>query len=179
MSVLGITLLNEIVKEKNINKISDIMESLRVQIIESLLSSQSNIVRDGIDIAIIGINKIKHEIQYVGANCPIIHFEGDELITHKGNKSSLGLDTEKLDRFEAETFKYGIGDMLYLYTDGYQNQFGGDQDKKFMGKRLKNLFSRIHNLPVEEQEELMNATIEDWMKTSKQTDDILVIGIKL
>ena len=48
-----------------------------------------------------------------------------------------------------------------------------------MGKRLKNLFSRIHNLPVEEQEELMNATIEDWMKTSKQTDDILVIGIKL
>lgn len=179
MSVLGITLLNEIVKEKNINNISDIMESLRVQIIESLLSSQSNIVRDGIDIAIIGINKIKHEIQYVGANCPIIHFEGDELITHKGNKSSLGLDTEKLDRFEAETFKYGIGDMLYLYTDGYQNQFGGDQDKKFMGKRLKNLFSRIHYLPVEEQEELMNATIEDWMKTSKQTDDILVIGIKL
>ena len=179
MSVLGISMLNDIIKQSRITKIELIVESLRRQLTEALLSSELNIVKDGIDVSVISIDKLKSKIQYVGANSPIIHFHNGTQEIKKGNKHSLASFEEELGKYHVEEFDYQIGDMIYMFTDGYQNQFGGEQDKKFMGKRLKNLLSRIHNLPVEEQEQLTKHTIEDWMKTSKQTDDILVIGLKL
>ena len=179
MSVLGISILNNIVKERKISKVNLILESLRAQIIDALISSELNIVRDGIDIAVIAIDKLNNKVSYVGANSPIIHFHNEQLNFKKGMKQSLGGADENHKEYVVEEFDYQIGDMIYMFTDGYQNQFGGDQDKKFLGKRLRNLLSRIHNLPIEEQEQLTKHTIEDWMKTSKQTDDILVLGLKL
>ncbi len=179
MSVLGISMLNEIIKQRRITKIEVILENLRRQLTEALISSELNIVRDGIDISVISIDKIKSKIQYVGANSQIIHFHEGKQEVKKGNKHPLAGFDEELENYQIQEFEYQIGDMVYMYTDGYQNQFGGEQDKKFMGKRLKNLLTRIHNLPVEEQEQLTKHTIEDWMKTAKQTDDILIMGIKL
>jgi serine phosphatase RsbU (regulator of sigma subunit) len=179
MSIIGITMLNKIVKEQHVLDPSDILEKLRVGVIGALLSTEEHIVRDGIDISIAVIDHNAKHIEYVGANSPIVLVQDEEIKFFKGSKQSLGSSSDDLKPFKKELIKYNPGDAMYLFTDGYQDQFGGDQDKKFMVKRLRNLFLRVHELPVAEQKDIINSTIEDWMMNSKQVDDMLIIGVKL
>lgn len=179
MSIIGITMLNKIVKEQLILDPSDILEKLRVGVIGALLSTEEHIVRDGIDISLAVIDHTAKEIEYVGANSPIVLVQDEEVKFFKGSKQSLGSSSDDLKPFKKELIKYNPGDAMYLFTDGYQDQFGGDQDKKFMVKRLRNLFLRVYELPVAEQKDIITSTIEDWMMNSKQVDDMLIIGIKL
>jgi serine phosphatase RsbU (regulator of sigma subunit) len=179
MSIIGITMLNNIVNERKIIDPCEILEELRIAVMSALLSTEELIVRDGIDISITVINHDRNYIDYVGANSPIVLISDEAMRFFKGSKQSLGSSLDDLKPFKKERIEYLLGDVLYLFTDGYQDQFGGEQDKKFMIKRLRNLFLRIHVLPVAEQKQIINSTMEDWMINSKQVDDILVMGIKL
>ena len=179
MSIIGITMLNKIVKENHVVDPCEILEQLRVSIIGALLSTEGHIVRDGVDVSVAVIDHEQNYIDYVGANSPIVLVQDEEIRFVKGSKQSLGSSSDDLKPFKKERIEYFPGDVLYLFTDGYQDQFGGDQDKKFMIKRLRNLFLRVHELPVAEQKDIINSTIEDWMINSRQVDDMLIIGVKL
>ncbi len=104
----------------------------------------------------------------------------DEVKIFKGNRFGLGgyMETSK-KRFDTQTINYNDGDMLYLFSDGYKDQFGGAKNKKFMSKRLLTLFEQIHHLPAAEQHREVTNTFNNWKGKEKQVDDILVMGLRL
>ncbi len=179
LSNIGATMLTRIVKDKNLIDPCQILDELQVGINRVLFSStEHHIVDETIGISIVVIDEEENQLHYVGAGAPIVLVHDDEVNYFRGEKEPLR--SSSVNRvFQKQTVRFHPGDVLYSFTDGYQDQIGGDQEKKFMIRRLRNLFFRIHELPVEEQESIISTTLEDWMINSSQVDDILIIGLKL
>ncbi len=131
------------------------------------------------DAAIIAINPERTMLNYSGANRPIYLIRNNELIEFKPNKLSIGGNHLKEFQFEQENILIEKGDCVYLFSDGYADQFGGDNGKKFMTKQLKNLLLSIHHLPMHQQEAIVKNTFEKWKNNHAQVDDVLVVGIKI
>jgi serine phosphatase RsbU (regulator of sigma subunit) len=179
MSVLAITLLNQIVKEQRISQPLLILEKLRDELYNALLSTEENIDKDEIDIAIIEIDKELATLKYVGANMPVVFVKNDEFYIEKGNRRTLSGSGEGQVTYEEKIHQYDSGDVIYMFSDGWQDQFGGEENKKFMFKRLQNLIFRVYELPLQEQKKVINSTIDNWMINADQIDDILMLGIRL
>jgi len=179
MSVLGISLLNEIVRRKEILKANQALEVLRHELKEALHQSDKDYsYNSGMDIALCVINKNKKLIQYSGANAPLYLVRNNKLVEYKPTRNPIGLTPIEIPFLNHE-IEYEENDVFYLFSDGYMDQFGGDDGKKFRSRRFKHLLLEIHNKPFESQKDHLKLSLMKW-KGSRydQVDDIMVFGFK-
>ena len=175
MSMIGNTLLNKVVNENGIFTPNIILSELRAGIVTSLHSSAQ---KDGMDITVICYNKRTRVLEFSGANNPMFHVRDGELNVFKGDKQPVGYFFGREDPFTNYSLEILPNDVIYLFSDGYQDQFGGERDSKFMIGRFKKLLLANSHQSTSEQLEILNDTIKHWMVASKQIDDILVLGVR-
>lgn len=179
MSMLGSSALTDIILNKKIIEADIILNKLS-KIIEFILRQDQSNIRDGMDIGVCIIDKDKRKLEFAGAHHALYYFQAGEMAVVKGSPISIGgFQQEKI--FEKNTITLQNETVIYMCSDGYQDQFGGPKDKKFMKSRLRELLTSIHLLPMLRQKEILETTLQHWMQEgkSKQTDDILVLGARV
>jgi serine phosphatase RsbU (regulator of sigma subunit) len=181
MSMLGTALLNEIINEKEIYEPADILDLLKFKIIMALRQSENvNEAKDGMDIALCRIDKTTNELTFAGANNSMHLIRNEKLIELKGDKQPIGISHfNTTQQFIQQTLTLQKEDMIYLFTDGYPDQFGGEQGKKFKYKKLEELLMSIHKEELHKQLLLLEKTHKDWKGNLDQVDDICILGIKI
>ncbi|HEX8517034.1 MAG TPA: SpoIIE family protein phosphatase [Bacteroidia bacterium] len=179
MSMIGNNILNQIVNESGVTSPEIILAKLNIEIRKALKQDGHEATKDGMDIALLCFNNT-NELEYAGAHRPLWIIKDGMLTEIKADKHSIGgLQEEKEKSFKKHLFTLSPGTLVYIFTDGYADQFGGDSGKKFMSRQFKELLITNHYLPVNVQERLLDKTIEKWKGSREQIDDILVIGIKI
>jgi serine phosphatase RsbU (regulator of sigma subunit) len=180
MSMIGNTLLNQIVNERDIIQPNLILNELNKEITSALKQDAAGSdSRDGMDISIISVNANKNQLQYAGANRPLYFVRANELIETKANKVAIGGHMQEEEKnFTNHIFDLQKGDTIYLSSDGYADQFS-PADKKLMTKRFKEILLSIQHLSMPEQEKYLAQFIDEWRGIMEQTDDVLVIGVRL
>jgi serine phosphatase RsbU (regulator of sigma subunit) len=177
MSMIGSALLNEIVNNQKITDSDVILNKLREGIIKAMKQTGAEGEnKDGMDIALCVIDE--DSIQFSGANNPLWIISNGELIETKGDKQPIGIYSNSV-YFTKSMIQPQKGDCIYIFTDGYADQFGGESGKKFKYKNLKETLLSINKKPMEEQKQILDSMIEDWKGGFEQIDDILLIGIRV
>ncbi len=180
MSMLGIAFLNEIISKHGELHTDYILEELRNHVITSLhQTGKEGESQDGMDLAVYILDPKTREIEFSGANNSLLVYRNGELIEAKADKMPIGIHTRYKEPFTRHNLELKKGDMVYTFSDGYPDQFGGPKHKKFMIKNFKNMLQEIHEKPMEEQKRVMVQTLKDWMAETDQVDDILVIGVRI
>jgi serine phosphatase RsbU (regulator of sigma subunit) len=180
MSMLGSSFLRKIVNEEGITESDKILARLHTNVREALHQNESE-NKDGMDIALYVIDKAQQKLDFCGAHNPLIYIQGGELHEIKGSPRSVGGYEYKNSSipFTKSSIEINEPTALYVFSDGFQDQFGGPNDRKFMVKRLKQLLLEIHQQPLAEQQVILANTLAEWKGNQKQIDDILVIGAKI
>lgn len=181
MSMIGNDLLNHITRERKVTNPAEVLDLLHKGITNVLKQDgRHGETRDGMDIALLSFDlKNRTRLQYAGAYRALCLVRNGELIEYKANKFPIGNASMERGNFTNNEIELQKGDMCYLFTDGYADQFGGDQGKKFMMKKFHRLLVEVSVLSFEEQERKLDQAIEMWRGDHEQVDDILVIGIKI
>lgn len=175
MSLLNISFLNEAISEKNISQPNEVFNHTRKRLVENISSDGA---QDGMDGILICFDKNKKEISYSAANnAPTIVKKG-VLTELASDHMPIGL-ADTMSDFKHETLNLEAGTVLYLYTDGYADQFGGEKGKKFKYKQLQEKLVEISDKPLTEQKKILEETFDNWKGNNEQTDDVLIIGIKI
>lgn len=179
MSMIGITYLNEIVVEKGISAPDKVMNELRHRIIQALnQDGVSEEGKDGMDMVLCSFDFKNMILEYSAAYNPFYIIRDNSLITNAADKFPIGKQSDEHKPFTLQTVKLNKGDMIYTFTDGYADQFGGPKGKKFKYKSLQDTLLAIHNLSMDEQKKILDSTIESWRGNLEQVDDILIIGVR-
>ncbi len=198
MSMLGASFLREIVEKEYVTHTGVILRKLRKEIVKALKQKgESSEPKDGMDMAIISIDYDTNIVQFSGANNPLYivankPIEGysplqglENFYEIKADKMPIAI-YEKMNRFSTHEIQLSKGDILYMFSDGFVDQFGGANNaireaggKKFKSKPFKRLLSEIRNKSMLEQKEILNTTFENWKSDLDQIDDVVVLGIKL
>jgi ligand-binding sensor domain-containing protein/serine phosphatase RsbU (regulator of sigma subunit) len=179
MSMIGNSILNEIILTKKITSPSAILSSLNRSIFKVLKQNTSE-SRDGMDMALCMIDPKNNTLTYSGANRELLLIRNGELIEYKPTKNAIGGFTDSNTIFKETVIDIQPNDLFYMTTDGYADQFGGEKGKKLMTKNFKDFLLQIHTLPMPVQQDELDKKIQSWMGNAHaQVDDILVIGIKL
>lgn len=185
MSMIGNSLLNQIVNEKGIDSPALILDQLRKGIIKALNQTNSGESKDGMDIALCSIERLDNnefQIEYSGANNPlwILNQESEQfLLETKADKQPIGIYQAEQKPFTNHSFILPKASSIYIFTDGYADQFGGPKGKKFKYLQLKELLISLKNSSMDDQKNILNQTFEHWKGAEEQVDDICVIGIRL
>lgn len=182
MSMIGHNLMHQIIQEKGITDPGDILNSLHKGVQESLRQGNNEInTNDGMDVSIIALSNDKKIATWAGANRPLIIISNDgEFEKIDGNKYPIGGSQFDIKReFTTKTLVLNKPSMAYLSSDGYADQFGGDNGKKFMVRRYHDLLMEIHLKDMDTQRELLNTAFETWRSGHEQIDDVLVVGVAL
>lgn len=181
MSMIGMNLLYQATAQ-GITSPGQLLQLLHEGISASL-NQQDSGNRDGMDAALIAFNRDEKRIRFAGAKNPLIYVQEQEVIQVGGSRQSIGglvFQTPKDGLlFEEHAFHFQKPTWLYIYSDGYQDQFGGDDHRKFMSKRLRALLGEIHTMPAARQEAKLGQTLTAWQGKEPQTDDVLVLGIRV
>ena len=189
MSLLGISFLTEIVSKQEITQAGFVLNILRDEIINALQQRASNnfkeistydlsTVKDGMDIAFICINTETMMLHFAGANNPVYIVRNKKLVELKGDKMPIAIHVQ-MDSFNSHEYQIKKGDNIYLMSDGFEDQFGGAKNKKFMVKQLKELFLSISDKTMEEQKEILDKTLENWRGENEQIDDVTILGFRI
>jgi serine phosphatase RsbU (regulator of sigma subunit) len=177
MSIVGQNMLQSAIIANHITNPKQLLESLDAQMLQ--IFDNDNRVHDGMDIAILTIDNEENSITFAGAKRPLYLIRENYLQEIKGAPYAIGghhlIHGKSFVEF---TLKIQANDMFYIFSDGYADQFGGQDDKKFMLKNFKNLLLKIHHLPLELQKDILNENLLSWKGEHKQTDDILIAGLK-
>ncbi len=183
MSIIGNNLLKQAVIEHKIytpNKILDKLNELLPEVLQQPDINSENYVNDGLEIAVCSINKANTLLQYSGTKHPLYLIRNSELIEFKGDRFTLG---EKNRSEQNEFINHSIdiykNDSIYIFSDGYTDQKGGPNKKKFMYKPFKELLCKISVEESETQKEILKSTISEWKNNIEQIDDMLIVGIKI
>jgi two-component system, sensor histidine kinase LadS len=179
MSMLGTEILNKIVHNLEIHQPASILNLLN-EGIASALKQQETGIQDGMDIIIVSIDKPNQQMIYAGAMNPLYYVQNGELTEIKADKKAIGgYVSTKIKGFTEHFIDISTPTEIYLCSDGYQDQFGGQHNKKYMTKNLKNLLTTISLLPTREQEKSLVTEFQTWKGNSHQIDDVVIIGIKI
>jgi len=180
MSMLGIAFLNEIVSKHDDLHSDMILNELRNHVIKSLhQTGEEGGSQDGMDVALYILDLEKMSLEYSGANNSLILFRDEELTEVKSDKMPIGIHMNADVPFTRHSLDIKKNDMIYTFSDGYPDQFGGPHQKKFMIKNFKKLLSEIHLLEMDVQKEKLTDSLNEWMSETEQVDDILVIGVRI
>ena len=135
--------------------------------------------KDGMDMTLCALNLKKLKLEFAAAFNPLYIIRDGELIQHKADKFPVGAFIGEKRKFTNNTIDLKKGDMVYIFSDGYADQFGGPRGKKFMAGNFRSLLLEASKLPADKQRQQLNETIESWRGELEQVDDILIIGIKI
>ena len=178
MSMLGVTLLNEIINGRHILQPDQIIENLRQGIIKSLKQvAEEDSIKDGMDIAVCVVDFDKNILWFAGANSPLYLVRGGELIHYRADKMPVAIHY-KMDPFTLHKIDLQKGDAFYIFSDGYADQFGGPKQKKFMSMQLRETLVSMAAMPMLRQGERLNEIFEEWRGDSPQIDDVTMIGVR-
>jgi serine phosphatase RsbU (regulator of sigma subunit) len=178
MSLLNISFLNESVNEKKMEGPDIILNSVRQSLISTLNTEGNENSKDGMDCVLCVIDKKKNKLTYAASNNVFYIIRQNALIVSSVDKMPVGRSPREHEPFKRYEFELMDGDMIYILTDGYADQFGGPKGKKFRYKQLEELLMQNHTKPMPEQNDLLNEAIEKWKGDVEQLDDILITGIK-
>lgn len=180
MSMLGIALLNEIVIKDKVLSSNSILDRLRSEVISSLNTTQhDDYVKYGMDISLCVFDFDKQELQFSGAFNSLLIFRNGLLSEINADKMPIGSYILEGKPFNSTTIKFYKDDIFYMFSDGYADQFGGERNKKFKKRNFKNLLTENAHLPLAEQKKLLQKHKREWQGNFDQTDDILVIGLRI
>ena len=197
MSFIGNSALNQATKEYNIEKPSEILDYLNQQVANTLQKDGKSSVNDGMDMALCSLNRENNEIEFAGAYNPmyLIRKKGNpiiidsieqksvcendkyELFEIKADRRSIGGKDKNQGKFTNYKFKVEKDDAIYIFSDGYTDQFGGAKKKKFRFQQFRKLLLSIHGTPMKKQEKILDKKIDEWRGDIEQMDDICVIGV--
>jgi serine phosphatase RsbU (regulator of sigma subunit) len=180
MHMMGIIFLNEIVKKKQIKEPGEIMGELRNYIMSSLhQTGKFGETQDGMDLALCTIDFDTYKLQFVGANNPLYIINNKGLTEIKGDRMPVGININYDKPFTTHEIKLQRGDTLYMFTDGYADQFGGLKGKKFRYKYFKELLIGINGSSLQKQKDIIKQTFYKWKGEHEQVDDVLIMGVKI
>lgn len=188
MTIVGYFLLERIIDKEKIIEPHKILEALNEGITEAFMSSSSSSsepsikVREGMDASILLIDEDNQKVYYAGANRPLYYKtpSNQTIQIIKGSRAALGGEAlKKAKKFELHTLEYEKESQFYLFSDGYPDQFGGTEDKKFGSKRLRELLNQNQSESMSQLHTEIKSTFENWKKETSQTDDVVVVGIKI
>jgi serine phosphatase RsbU (regulator of sigma subunit) len=181
MSIVGFNQLNHVVSVIKARKASDILNELNKGVINTLNENSGNTsIRDGMDIAICVFHPGKNKLDFAGANNPMLLIRNNQAIGYRGDRFPIGaFEGGRPQEFTNHEVELKKGDCVYIYSDGFADQFGGPGNKKFLSRRFEELILEIHNEPLPAQKEILYNRLIEWRGANEQVDDILVIGIKI
>jgi len=182
MSIIGLELLDNITNDQGIEEADKILYDLNKGISLTLSKDayDKRTIRDGMDISLCVIDRKKKQMQFAGAFRPLYLMRDNKIREIKGDRFSIGMMEDSMEKpmVNVHTIDLKEDDMVYIFTDGYADQFGGSEGKKYKYRRFRHLLLNIHKLPVEVQKDYLDKSIEEWKGELEQVDDILIIGFK-
>ncbi len=186
MSMMGVSLLNEIVSKRDVNPPNMILNELRKRLKKSLhQTSEKHQTQDGMDIAFVLIDLDNKMLQYSGANNPLYLFRKNpndsnvDFIEYKADRMPIGVHPNDIYDFQIQEFQLMPNDSIYIFSDGYSSQFGGPNYHKLKSKKFQEILLSIQDLTMVEQKKYLEKFLNDWQGKNEQVDDILVIGIRI
>lgn len=180
MSMMAVSKLNESIIEKNLIHPNEILDSVRKGIIASLNPEGSEEEsKDGMDCVLCAFDFEDMKMEFAAANNPLWVVRNGEFIVFQPDKMPVGKSPKEDSAFTLQTFDLKKGDIIYMFTDGYADQFGGEKGKKFKYKQLQDLLLANCSKSMEQQKQILDKTINDWRGNLEQVDDILLIGVKI
>jgi serine phosphatase RsbU (regulator of sigma subunit) len=177
VSVICNNALNRSVREYHLTDPAEILDKVRELVIETFEKSDQE-VKDGMDIALCSLNFSTKKLAFAGANNPVYIVRNGRLTETKGDKQSIGRFAGS-NAYQLHNFDLEKGDCIYIFSDGYADQFGGEKGKKFKYKQLKEVLVSIHQHTMEEQHKIIDKTFDNWKGDLEQIDDVLMIGVKI
>ena len=179
MSMIGDAYLNQIVYQQKIVESDKILHELHKGINRALKQGKTNNT-DGMDMSLCIIDPKENTVEFAGAKNPLVYFNHGEINLIKGNSDSIGgFNRGRKKTFTKHIIKVEASTQFYIYSDGFQDQFGGEGNKKYMARKFRNFLQKIHKLPIEEQAVALAVELDDWKGEQPQMDDIMVIGFTL
>jgi ligand-binding sensor domain-containing protein/serine phosphatase RsbU (regulator of sigma subunit) len=181
MSIIGFELFRKITNIEGLSRPSDILNRLNEDFHVIFKDVDNVVLRDGMDVAFCSIDKKNMILEFAGAFNPLYLIRDNKITEIKGDRFAIGLDETN---FKEQTFKNHLipiqqGDIIYIFSDGFADQFGGPDGKKYKYRRFRHLLLNLHRLPMDKQHEILENNVMEWRGQQEQVDDILVIGIKI
>jgi PAS domain S-box-containing protein len=179
LSLIGYFLLNDIVRSRKVSEPGIILDLLDEGVTKTLRQDEDTTTKDGMDIALCKINMNSREVEYAGAHRPLYAIKNGIMEEVKGNKFPIGGGIYKNQtNFTNTKLTMSKGDSIYFSSDGFPDQFGGPEGRKFGPKKVREIIERVYKLPMSEAHQVFDDEWENWRGEHKQTDDVLLIGIK-
>jgi len=177
--MIGSSLLNQVINEKGITEPAGILTQLNTSVIEALNQS-NNESNDGMDVSICAFDLEHQKIEYAGANRPLWIARNGEMLTFSPDKYPIGgLQVARERAFTNHIIDLEKGDTIYIFSDGYADQFGGEKGKKLMTSKFKEKLLSIQSHSMREQERILKDYFLEWRGANEQVDDVLVIGVRV
>jgi len=179
MSMLGNAYLNDIINSRKYNNAGNVLNQLREEVIKSLKQrGEEGETQDGMDIALCLYNKQANTLDFAGANNPVYLIRDNEITRIDADKMPIGIHRSSDKPFTNHCLKLQAGDIIYLFSDGYVDQFGGPVGKKFKYRAFREMLLQEHKKPMHEQKEMLEKAFVEWKGEIEQVDDVLVMGVK-
>ncbi len=180
MSIIGHNSLNKVVREYGIIRPAAILDQLNNEVLKALMQRKEETINDGMDMTLIAFDKKDFILEFAGAYNPLYVVRNGEVIVYKGDRFPIGMTAIGAKKnFSNQIADIQPGDMIYMCSDGYADQFGTAESKKYKSGNVKKLLARIWNLPVKEQGEFLKKEILNWKGDLPQVDDIMFIGTRI
>jgi serine phosphatase RsbU (regulator of sigma subunit) len=180
MSMLGINFLNEIIMDRNLDDPGQVLDALRAEIIQALNpEGTTELTKDGMDIVLCCFDLANMQLRYSAANNTFYLARQGQITEQKFDKMPVGVAYDQARNFSTHTLPLQKGDVVYTFTDGYADQFGGERGKKFKYKQFEKLLLANAALPLADQKNILLRSHESWKGNLEQVDDILVIGVRI
>lgn len=177
MSMIGNTFLHEIINEQGITTPGEILNRLREKVVTALSTRDAR--KDGMDMALCTLDENQMILQYAGANNPLWYWQNGEVKEIKADKQPVGYMPERERPFTNHEIKVNKGDRIYVFSDGYPDQFGGPKGKKFKYKQLRDLIQETAHHPMSEQKRILMDKFHEWKGDLEQIDDVCLVGIEV
>jgi serine phosphatase RsbU (regulator of sigma subunit) len=179
MSILGITFLNEIIVHGSFSSAGAILNQMREHVMEALRQTGGDFEqKEGIDLALCIIDPKSHMLSFAGAFNPVYIIRDGQLIEIAGDMMPVGVGAEEELCFTTHLHELSNNDTIYLFTDGFADQFGGSNNRKFKYKPFREMLSGISAMPMQEQKSIIEKTFNEWKGNLQQLDDVLVFGFR-
>ena len=179
MSMVANSMFKEVFINRKISNPSEILKALDEELEKTINKNQDATFNDGMDVSLIRIDKSTSELVFAGAFRSVLIVSKNEITELKGSRYPIGFYSGIEKKFDSVVYKLKKGDSIYLFTDGFIDQFGGEKNKKLNKLNFRDLLNTINDMKMDEQEAFLEYSFNNWKQDLDQTDDVLVVGIRI